>query len=42
MESHIISKCEREQMFLEIKENKSYIFNPTEASGFHGVNIIYS
>ena len=28
MESHIISKGEREREFLGIKENKSYIFNP--------------
>ena len=28
MENHIISKGEREREFLEIKENKSYIFNP--------------
>lgn len=37
MESRITSKCEKEQMFLEIKENKSYILTPWEASGFHGV-----
>ncbi len=37
MENRIISKGETEQMFLKIKENKSYIFNPMEASGFHGV-----
>ena len=40
MENHIISKGEREREFLGIKENKSYIFNPMEASGFHGVNIM--
>ena len=28
MENHIISEGERERTFLEIKENKSYIFNP--------------
>ena len=28
MESHIISKGEKERMFLGIKENKNYIFNP--------------
>ena len=27
MENHITSKGEKEQMFLGIKENKSYIFN---------------
>ena len=27
MEGHIISKGEKERMFLGIKENKSYIFN---------------
>ena len=37
MESHIISKGEKERMFLGIKENKSYIFNPMGVSGFHGV-----
>lgn len=26
--SHITNKGEKERMFLEIKENKSYIFNP--------------
>ena len=30
MESHITPKCEKEQMFLEIKENKSYILTPWE------------
>jgi hypothetical protein len=30
MENHIISKGEKEQMFLGIKENKSYIFTPWE------------
>jgi hypothetical protein len=28
MENHIISKGEKKRMFLGIKENKSYIFNP--------------
>ncbi len=28
MENHITSKGERERMFLGIKENKCYIFNP--------------
>ena len=28
MENHITNKCEKERMFLEIKENRSYIFNP--------------
>ena len=28
MEGHIISKGEKERMFLWIKENKNYIFNP--------------
>ena len=28
MENHIISKGERERIFLGIKENKNYIFNP--------------
>ena len=37
MENHITSKGEKERMFLEIKENKSYIFNPMGVSGFHGV-----
>ncbi len=37
MESPITSKGEKERMFLEIKENKSYIFNPMGVSGFHGV-----
>ncbi len=38
MGNHTISKDEREQEFPGIKENRSYIFNPMEASGFHGVN----
>ena len=37
MENHIISKGEREREFLEIKENKSCIFNPMGVCGFHGV-----
>ena len=40
MENHIISKGEKEREFLGIKENKSYIFNPMEASGFHGVLLL--
>jgi hypothetical protein len=28
MESHIISKGEKKQMFLEMEDNKSCIFNP--------------
>ena len=40
MDNHIISKGERERMLPEIKENKSYIFNPMEASGFHGVFLL--
>jgi hypothetical protein len=38
--SHIISKGEREQKFLKIKENKSYILTPWEANGFHGVLLL--
>ena len=30
MENHITSKGEKERMFLEIKENKSYILTPWE------------
>ncbi len=30
MENHITSKRKKEQMFLKIKENKHYIFNPME------------
>ena len=30
MENHIISKGEKERMFLGIKENKSYILTPWE------------
>ncbi len=37
MGSRITSKCEREQVFLKIKENKSCIFNPMGVYGFHGV-----
>ncbi len=37
MESHTINKGEREQKFLEIKENKCYILNPMGVCGFHGV-----
>ncbi len=37
MENHIISKGEKERMFLGIKENKSCIFNPMGDYGFHGV-----
>ncbi len=37
MENHIISKGERAWKFLEIKENKSCIFNPMGVYGFHGV-----
>ena len=40
MENHIISKGEKEQMFLEIKENKSYIFNPMGVCGFPGVLLL--
>lgn len=36
--NHIISKREKKRMFLEIKENKSYIFNPMGVWGFHGVS----
>lgn len=36
-ENRIISKDEKERMFLEIKENKSCIFNPMGVCGFHGV-----
>ena len=37
MENHIISKGEKERKFLEIKENKSCIFNLMGECGFHGV-----
>ena len=40
MDSRTISKCEEEQMFLEIKENKNCILTPWEAGGFHGVRIM--
>lgn len=40
MGNHTISKDEREQEFPGIKENRSYIFNPMEASGFHGVFLL--
>ncbi len=40
MENHIISKGEREREFLEIKENKSCIFNPMGVCGFHGVLLL--
>ncbi len=36
MENHTINKGEREQKFLEIKENKSCIINPMGVCGFHG------
>jgi len=36
MENHIISEGEKEQMFLEIKENKSYILTPWECAASMG------
>lgn len=38
MGNHITSKGKKkERMFLRIKKNKSYIFNPMGVYGFHGV-----
>jgi len=41
MENHTINKCEKEQRFLEIEENKSCIINPMGVCGFHGVLLLF-